>query len=150
MQGVLLSCRATAWCSAGLLGKSVWSAETCPPHPSQTLASHGLSGGGAHFLPPYPAELSSPETKNVNQVGHRWPGFCQHRKCCAKEAAGFLSVSFNRYYWPERRWMHHADALCWNSAYSDTQPRGHCLQALLFWPTSECEDTAFRLFSNYW
>lgn len=146
MQGVLPSCRATAWCSSDLQGKSVWSAETCPPHPSQTLASQGLWGGGAHFLPLYPAELLSPKTKKMDVQT------CVSITTVVKQQTGFFFVSvspfnsFNRHYWPERRWRHHADALCWNSADNDTQPRGHYPLALLSWPTSVCEDRDLFMF----
>lgn len=70
MQGVIPSCHATAWCSSDLQGRSVWSTGTCPPHPAQTLAFWGLWGGGAHFLPPYPAELSSPITSEMDLHHH--------------------------------------------------------------------------------
>lgn len=129
MQGELLSCHATAWCSSDLQGKSVWSAETCRPHPSQTLASQSLWGGGAHFLPLSHAELLSPETiqmyfQTVSAV-NRQAFLCL-----------WVLISINKYYWPERRWRHRVDVLCWNSADNGTQPRGHYPRVLLSWPTS--------------
>lgn len=84
MQGVLLSCRATAWCSADLPGRSVWSAETCPSHPSQTLASQSLSGGGAHFPPLYPEELWSPKSNQDEQI---YSKLCLHHNHHPTEAA---------------------------------------------------------------
>lgn len=88
-QGILLSCHATVWCSADLQEKNVWSAGTCPPLPSQTQASRDLSGGGVHFLPLYPSELSSPKTKKMRQHGWRfWElSECQHHKCCSAETS---------------------------------------------------------------
>lgn len=134
MLDVLLSCRATTWYSSDRQGKSVWSAETCQPHPSQRRAYQGLWGGGVHFLLPCPAELLSPTAINrdvENFTASQMPS----------NIYAAFSTCFYQNNWPERKWRRHGDGLYWNSADNDTQPRDHYPQVLLSWP-SVWEDKA--------